>query len=103
MPQNGGMLDPLSRKIGTIKTPESASGALNLAANNEPVTDKRGYAKRVKLSPRTIENFLATGMPHWKIGKRRVRIVVSEADAWMRERFGAQRYGTNPKDNNQDN
>ena len=57
------------------------------------VTDKLGYARRWLFSPRHIDNLLAQGMPHLKVGSRRVRIVVAEADAWMKERFSTQRHG----------
>ena len=57
------------------------------------ITDKRGYAARWLLSPRTISNFLSRGMPHFAVGKRRVRIVVAEADAWMEQQFGTRRLG----------
>ena len=57
------------------------------------ITDKRGYAQRWLFSRRQIDNFLSQGMPHCKIGERRVRIVIAEADAWMRERFGTRRRG----------
>lgn len=55
------------------------------------ITDKRGYAARWGFSPRHIDNLLAQGCPHLKIGKRRVRIMVDEADSWMKDRFGTQR------------
>ena len=57
------------------------------------ITDKRRYAQRWLFSRRQIDNFLSQGMPHCKIGERRVRIVIAEADAWMRERFGTRRRG----------
>jgi hypothetical protein len=55
------------------------------------ITDKRGYAARWHFSVRTIDALLAKGLPHCKVGKRRVRLVVSEADAWMHEQFQTQR------------
>jgi hypothetical protein len=55
------------------------------------ITDKRGYAERWGFSVRHIDNLLAQGLPHLKIGSRRVRILIDEADTWMRERFGTQR------------
>jgi len=62
------------------------------------VTDKRGFGARWLFSVRHVDNLLAEGLPHLKIGKRRVRIVISEADAWMREKFGVRRRGPlNPK------
>lgn len=54
------------------------------------ITDKRGYANRWMHSTRAVDNWLAEGLPHLKIGKRRVRILIPEADDWMRERFGQQ-------------
>ena len=55
------------------------------------IVDKRGYAEHWQFSPRHIDNLMALGLPHLKIGKRRVRIVVEEADAWMKEKYGVQR------------
>lgn len=52
---------------------------------------KRDLAKLYSLSTRTIDNFLADGLPHLAIGARRVRIEASQAHAWMRERFGTRR------------
>jgi hypothetical protein len=69
--------------------PETAAGESKPATNN--VTDKRGYGNRWQFSVRHIDNLLRQGLPHLKIGKRRVRILVDEADAWMKERFGARR------------
>jgi len=59
----------------------------------EVITDKRGYADRWHFSPRHVDNLLAQGLPHLKVGERRVRIIVAEADLWMRERFGTRRHG----------
>ncbi len=67
--------------------PDTATGN-KLAAE---ITDKRGYAARWQFSLRTVDNLIAAGLPHCKIGKRRVRILIPEADAWMRDRFHVQR------------
>ena len=63
------------------------------SSKNEEITDKRGFGKRWSFSTRHVDNLLAQGLPHLKIGKRRVRIIIAEADAWMRERFSTQRLG----------
>ena len=68
-------------------TPDTATG--NTTADT--ITDKKGYAQRWSFSVRKIDNLLAQGLPHLAIGKRRVRICVGEADAWMREQFRTQR------------
>lgn len=57
----------------------------------EIITDKRGFAARWSFSVRHVDNLLAQGLPHLAIGKRRVRIVVAEADSWMRDRFHTRR------------
>ncbi len=57
------------------------------------ITDKRGFAARWHFSVRHVDSLLAQGMPHLKCGRRRVRLVTAEADAWMKERFGTRRIG----------
>ena len=74
-------------------TPVAAPGQTKVADNTDNIVDKRGYAARWKFSLRHIDNFLAQGLPHLKIGKRRVRILIDEADVWMKSRFGTQRNG----------
>jgi hypothetical protein len=66
----------------------AASGRNGVAAQ---ITDKRGFGARWMFKPRTVDKFLQEGLPHLKIGSRRVRIVVSEGDAWMVQRYGTQR------------
>lgn len=58
---------------------------------DEIITDKRGFAARWKFSTRHVDNLLAQGMPHCAVGKRRVRIVIAEGDAWMRQQFATRR------------
>jgi len=66
---------------------------MKLAEKVAEILDKKSYAERWCFSVRTIDNFLRAGMPHLRVGERRVRIIVAEADAWMRQRFGTQRRG----------
>ncbi|MSU62302.1 MAG: hypothetical protein EXS31_07885 [Pedosphaera sp.] len=69
-------------------TPDTATGHTNA------VTDKKGYAQHWLFSPRHIDNLIADGLPHCKIGSRRVRIVIEEADRWMLQKYGTQRFTT---------
>jgi hypothetical protein len=69
--------------------PETATGTKSAAE----ITDKKGYAAHWSFSVRHIDNLLKDGLPHLKIGKRRVRIFTKEADAWMHEKFSTQRRG----------
>jgi hypothetical protein len=71
-------------------SPESVN---NTSKTAEVITDKRGFASRWSFSIRHVDNLLAQGLPHLKIGKRRVRIIIAEADAWMKERFFCRRMG----------
>ena len=68
---------------------EPTTGATNdmVAA----ITDKQGYGARWKFSSRHIDNLLAKGLPHCKVGARRVRILIPEADAWMKDKYFIQR------------
>jgi hypothetical protein len=68
-------------------TPETAAGNTTAA----DIVDKKLYAARWLLSLRTIDNLLRAGLPHMAVGRRRIRICVPEADAWMRERYFTQR------------
>ena len=52
-------------------TPDTATGS-KLAGE---ITDKKGYGRRWSFSVRHIDNLIAQGLPHLKIGERRVRIV----------------------------
>jgi hypothetical protein len=74
--------------INNIQTPEASPGNSALAS---PYTDKRGYAKRWQGSTRWVDDLIARGLPHLKIGKRRVRLCIADADAWMQEQFRTQR------------
>jgi hypothetical protein len=75
--------------VQSIATPEHATG--NQSSLASPYTDKRGYSQRWQFSTRKCDDLIAQGLPHLKIGKRRVRICIPEADAWMVEQFRVQR------------
>lgn len=77
-------------EMNAIHSTSDAATGTKLAAE---ITDKRGFGQRWRFSLRHLDNLLAQGMPHLKIGLRRVRIEVAEADAWMRERFATRRLG----------
>jgi hypothetical protein len=72
---------------------ELAAAQSKSAGELSPVTDKKGFGARWGFSVRHVDNFLAAGMPHLRVGSRRVRILVDEADLWMREKYGTRRNG----------
>ena len=69
---------------------ETATDTTKLAGD---ITDKKGFGQRWGFSTRHVDNLIAIGLPHLKIGKRRVRIFIHEGDAWMRQKFSTQRRG----------
>jgi len=81
-------------KFNNSCTPETAAGHKPAEADaTGEITDKRGFGLHWQFSTRHVDNLIAQGLPHLKIGKRRVRILIPEADAWMRQKFGHQRRG----------
>ena len=75
-----------NRNAKVLEAPTSQ----NMLAANE-IVDKKGYASRWSFSTRKVDDLLSQGLPHLKIGSRRVRICIPEADAWMRTKFATQR------------
>lgn len=73
----------------TQSTPEVAAGPTKSA----DILDKRSYGQRWGFSIRKVDSLIADGLPHLKVGARRVRIFANEADSWMRQQFGVQRRG----------
>ena len=73
----------------SVSCTEAATGNTTAAE----ITGKRGFGQRWLFSPRHVDNLLKAGLPHCKIGTRRVRIVIAEADKWMLEKYGTQRRG----------
>jgi hypothetical protein len=62
--------------------------AARVRTEAQEVTNKRGYAARWQSSTRSVDNWIKKGLPCLRIGKRKVRILTGEADAWMRQTFG---------------
>jgi hypothetical protein len=56
--------------------------------------DKRAVAELAGgMSVRWVDGQLCKGMPHLKLGPRRVRFDLIEVAAWLKERYGRQRLG----------
>lgn len=49
--------------------------------------DKVGFGQQFDVSKRTVDGWLADGLPHLKLSARCVRIPVAEASAWVRKNF----------------
>jgi predicted DNA-binding transcriptional regulator AlpA len=48
---------------------------------------KRDVANRVCVTTRTIENLMAQGLPHLKLGSRRTRFDWPQVKEWLENRF----------------
>jgi excisionase family DNA binding protein len=49
--------------------------------------DKNDVAAMLQLSKRTVDTLLSKGMPHLRIGARRVRFDMDEVQKWLKEKF----------------
>jgi len=68
---------------------------LTTTANIPCLGDKRAVgALAGGMSVRWVDGQLSKGMPHLKIGPRRVRFDLQEVANWLKERYGQRRFGT---------
>jgi len=78
-------------------TPEADAGNFKSSAHDNnaiaPFGDKRDVAAMLKMSTRSVDNHIAAGMPHLKIGKRRCRFDLAAVREWMLAQYGVQRRG----------
>jgi predicted DNA-binding transcriptional regulator AlpA len=74
---------------------EQNEGGANPAPAQQPtrLIDKRAVGRLLGFSARHIDNLLAQGLPHFKIGARRVRFNADEVLAWCKEQFHTSRIG----------
>lgn len=74
-------------------TPDGAAGMNGVGTNSTPTFgDKRAVAAMAGMrSVRWVDNMVAAGMPHLKLGTRRVRFDLDEVRQWLKERYGTQR------------
>lgn len=71
--------------LNQVQTPDPARG------NQFAATDKSAFGQRFDVSKRTVDSWLAAGLPHLKLSPRCVRIPVAEGSEWVREHFLTQR------------
>jgi hypothetical protein len=73
-----------------LNTTDAATG------NKFTALDKVGFGQQFDVSKRTVDGWLADGLPHLKLSPRCVRIPVVEASAWVKEKFLTQRRAAPP-------
>lgn len=66
--------------------PEAPTGNLKFGT-------KKHVAQLLSVCARSVDNLLAQGMPHLKIGERRVRFDLDEVHAWAKREFSTRRMG----------
>ena len=54
---------------------------------------KRDVAALLGFSVRTVDNLMARGLPHYKVGRRRCRFDLAEVRDWVKQTYGARRLG----------
>ncbi len=64
-----------------------------VACFDVPTIDKNALASPLGLSRRAIDNWLQRGLPHLKLGARRVRFDLREIEAWLQRECRTVRYG----------
>jgi len=82
-------------KRNLIDSPEAATGTKLAANDNLPgFEDKRAVgAMAGGMSVRWVDGQLMKGMPHLKLGPRRVRFDMEEVRAWLKQKYATQRHG----------
>lgn len=81
---------PTVQKFGghfNLRTPENPAGTL------QRFGDKTDVAELFGMCGRSVDNLLAKGCPHLKLGKRRVRFDLAEVAEWAKREFGTRRLG----------
>ena len=81
---------PTGNKFGehfNLRTPQNPAGTL------QKFGDKRDVGELLGMCNRSVENLMAKGCPHLKLGKRRVRFDMAEVAAWAKREFSVRRNG----------
>ncbi|MGA2030466.1 MAG: hypothetical protein ABSG87_10390 [Verrucomicrobiota bacterium] len=52
---------------------------------------KRETAAAIQLSIRTLDTYIARGLPHLRLGARRCRFDLQEVKSWLNENYKVQR------------
>ena len=74
-----------------LQQPEASPGQSALTIPR--YGSKRDVASMVQMSVRTVDNLVAQGCPHLKLGQRRLRFDMAEVRQWLADNFRTQRRG----------
>lgn len=78
-------------------TPDAATGTKLAATDSTPLGDKAAVGQMAGgFSKRWVDDQMRLGMPHLRLGRRRVRFDMAEVRAWLSEKYHTQRLGAAP-------
>jgi len=78
--------------VQILKPEAVAPGNASVATPIEALGDKRSVGVLAGgMSIRWVDLQLARGMPHLKLGARRVRFDLGEVRSWLKQQYGTQR------------
>ena len=69
-----------------IEKPDAPTGNLKFRS-------KRDVSAMVGCCVRTVDSLMQQGMPHLKLGRRKVRFDLGEVADWLKRTYGTQRLG----------
>jgi excisionase family DNA binding protein len=70
-------------KKNAAKSLKSQPAVTTATANT--LATKREVAAFLRVTPRTVENWLHRGLPHFRLGSRRTRFKLSDVEAFLAE------------------
>jgi hypothetical protein len=74
-----------------MKTDQTTSSVQPPKVEVDLIISITQYARRFRVRRETVDDWVRMGLPHLKISPKCTRIVVPEADEWMKNRFGRRR------------
>ncbi len=75
----------MAKKRSKKRSNSEVGRILAQADNSEKLLTKHQIADYLQLTPRTIELWMARGLPHYKLGDRRTRFDLAEVKSFLRE------------------
>jgi hypothetical protein len=79
--------------IQSMPDTDTGFNKLSVSSNTPSFGSKRDVAAMLQMSVRSVDNYLAAGLPHVKVSPRRVRFDLEECRVWFKQQFGQQRRG----------
>jgi excisionase family DNA binding protein len=62
------------------------NGLETKSGERETYATKKEMAAHLRVTERTVENWMVKGLPYYRLGSRRTRFKLSEVDAWLADK-----------------